>query len=342
MSRPPQALTSLGVLLAGWIGARMAFSAFSVPASHIWPDRPWHEIVDSGAIPQAAAKEVTISLPPEEPARPQAAPARPPKAHLPNKAGGTLSVPLTGTAAKPAASIAPHSRPAPNMPGTPYPKAVRAEDGWSLSAWALYRRGNAPQGIAPNGQLGGSQTGLRLQRHLWRLSPRTRLSANMRLSSPLEGQGGQEAAFGMSLARAGRVPLELLVERRVGIGRNGRNAFAAIVVTGLNDAALPLSFRLNGYAQGGMVGVKSRDAFIDGALRVERAVAETGDAKIDIGIGIWGAAQPGVSRLDVGPSAGLRFRVGKASLRAGAEWRERVSGRARPGSGPAMTLGVDY
>ena len=183
---------------------------------------------------------------------------------------------------------------------------------------------------------------MRLKRRLPRLLPRTNAFANLRLSTPLAGQGGEEAAFGLSLARPGIPALELLVERRIAVGRNARNAFAAIVVTGIDDAALPLSFRLNGYAQAGVVGMKSRDAFVDAALRAERTVRNFGSAKLDLGLGVWGGTQPDVSRLDIGPSAALRFRLGKASMRASAEWRERVAGRARPGSGPALTLGLDY
>lgn len=345
MSRPPQALISLGVLLGGWISVRVAFNAF-LPVPSIWPDRPWREIVSSGAVPQAAAKEVTIALAPPEPSEAGKVPLDRSDNRLERQLHREVllvrSQPASDRVVRTAAPTIIEPISSAEMPGTPHPRTMGEGDQWSLSAWALYRRGGAARGIAPNGQLGGSQAGARLQRRLLLLSPRTKISANLRISSPLAGRGGQEAAFGLSFARAGAVPLELLLERRVAIGNDARSALAAIAVTGINDVALPLSFRLNGYAQAGVVGAKSRDGFVDGALHAERTVAEIREAKLDIGLGVWGAAQPGVSRLDIGPSAALRFRLGEASLRAAAEWRERIAGQARPGSGPALTLGVDY
>lgn len=345
MSRPPQALVSLGVLLGGWIGARVVLNAFLPQVPSIWPDHPWREIVSSGAMPQAAAKEVTIALAPPEPSKAGSVPLNPGnrlEPRLQREVSRIRSQSASDRVVRTAAPTIVEPISSAEMPGTPYPTTMGEADHWSLSAWALYRRGGAARGIAPNGQLGGSQAGARLQRRLLLLSPRTKISANLRISSPLAGRGGQEAAFGLSFARAGAVPLELLLERRVAIGNDARSALAAIAVTGINDVALPLSFRLNGYAQAGVVGAKSRDGFVDGALHAERTVAEIREAKLDIGLGVWGAAQPGVSRLDIGPSAALRFRLGEASLRAAAEWRERIAGQVRPGSGPALTLGVDY
>jgi hypothetical protein len=34
--------------------------------------------------------------------------------------------------------------------------------------------------------------------------------------------------------------------------------------------------------------------------------------------------------------------VAHGGLRLGAEWRQRVAGKAKPGSGPALSLGADF
>lgn len=345
MSRPPQALVSLGVLLGGWIGIRVAFNTIFLPVPPTFPEHPWREIVSAEVVPQAAAKELTISLPPPEPLRARRVSVElstKPLTHRGPEISPQDRALSLGAAALPKMSRTPELQQIAEMPGTSLPKTSGAGRNWSVSAWALYRRGHGAQDIAPNGHLGGSQAGMRLQRRVLSLSPRMKISANARISLPLAGRGGQEAAIGISVGRTAALPLELLVEHRVAIGRGARNAFAATALTGINDAVLPLSFRLNGYAQAGMVGLRSRDGFVDGALRVERGVAEINDIRFDLGMGVWGAVQPGVSRLDIGPSAALRFRLGKASLRAAAEWRERIAGHARPGSGPSLTLGVDY
>lgn len=57
------------------------------------------------------------------------------------------------------------------------------------------------------------------------------------------------------------------------------------------------------------------------------------------GAGAWGAAQSGVTRLDVGPQASVRF---PANLTLAADWRFRVAGDAAPASGPTLTLSTDF
>ena len=61
-----------------------------------------------------------------------------------------------------------------------------------------------------------------------------------------------------------------------------------------------------------------------------------------IGGGAWGGVQPGLSRLDIGPSATVRLRVGGTTVRASADYRFRISGDAAPASGPALTLATDF
>ncbi len=215
-------------------------------------------------------------------------------------------------------------------------------DHWSLSAFAIYRPNSGPASLSPTSQLGGSQFGFRLQRNLIQPSPNLTLSLNLRGSTPLKISSGKEAGIGLAIRRAGRMPIELIAERRVAFDRGGRNAFAGLIATGFNDLPTVAGFNLNGYAQAGIVGLQRRDGFVDGSLRLDRKIASKGSFAVELGGGVWGAVQPHVSRVDIGPSAAIRFRIGKAGVRLGSEWRQRVSGNARPGSGPAITFGLDY
>jgi hypothetical protein len=132
------------------------------------------------------------------------------------------------------------------------------------------------------------------------------------------------------------VPLRILAERRQKIGSEARNAFALTVHGGASAVALPVGFQLDAYGQAGAVGARSRDLFVDGAARVSRPLGSL----LSVGAGAWGAAQPGARRVDVGPSAALRMPALGATISA--DWRFRVAGNARPGSGPALTLQTDF
>jgi hypothetical protein len=44
------------------------------------------------------------------------------------------------------------------------------------------------------------------------------------------------------------------------------------------------------------------------------------------------------ARLDIGPSIALVHQ----GARLTADWRVRIAGQARPGSGPSLTLGKDF
>lgn len=230
-----------------------------------------------------------------------------------------------------------------SQPSVPGPIHIPAGiDHWSLSAFAIYRPNSGPASLSPTSQLGGSQFGFRLQRSLVQPSPNLTLSFNLRGSTPLKISSGKEAGIGLAIRRAGRIPIELIAERRVAFDGGGRNAFAGLIATGFNDLPTVEGFNLNGYAQAGIVGLQRRDGFVDGSLRLDRKIASKGSFAVELGGGVWGAVQPHVSRVDIGPSAAIRFRIGKAGVRLGSEWRQRVSGNAHPGSGPAITFGLDY
>jgi hypothetical protein len=212
------------------------------------------------------------------------------------------------------------------------PPAGLSRNRWSLSAWAFLRRGDDRQ-LATGGTLGGSQVGARATYALG-----DRLFASARLYAPLNRASGAEGALGIEAQPVRTVPLRILAERRQAIGEDGRSAFALLVHGGIDERPLIGPVRVDGYAQAGIVGLRSRDGFVDGQVRLAVPVAQG----VSFGIGAWGAAQPGVSRVDVGPHASYSLPLPGGTARIGAEWRMRVAGDARPGSGPTLTLSTDF
>jgi hypothetical protein len=206
---------------------------------------------------------------------------------------------------------------------------------WSLSAWSFVRRGDSPA-LAAGGLLGGSQAGARLA---WRLNrdPARPLALSFRLSAPLRTPAAAEAALGLDWQPDRRLPVHVLAERRQALGPEGRSALALTVHGGVGEAPLG-RFRLDAYAQAGLVGARSRDPFADGSIRLSLPV----DGKVRLGAGAWAAAQPGLARLDLGPQAALRLPIAGRAVTLAADWRLRVAGNAAPGSGPTLTLATDF
>lgn len=211
----------------------------------------------------------------------------------------------------------------------------RKVDRLQLSTWAILRSqqtgvAGSPS-LASGGQLGASQAGARL---IYNYNRQISLAA--RLSSEVGRRGGEVAA-GVRLRPLVNIPVWLTAERRQAVGRygGGRNAFAVFLEGGLYDRPLPWDFSFSTYLQTGVVGVKSRDWFVDGAFAATRPVFRNFSA----GFGVWGAAQPGVSRLDAGPRVTMKVRK---NLKVHFDWRQKLVGNARPGSGPAITLSGDF
>jgi hypothetical protein len=117
---------------------------------------------------------------------------------------------------------------------------------------------------------------------------------------------------------------------------------ALMAATELAPLGLPGGLRADAYLQAGYVAGRFATAFVDGQGRVERPVARIGDAELAVGAGIWGGAQKGAARLDIGPTAALAFRLGEARGRVAADYRFRLAGGAEPSSGPAVTLSAGF
>lgn len=235
-----------------------------------------------------------------------------------------------------AASKPPHAY-AVTPPVAPY-TAVTDKDRWSGSAWLLWRHDGTGPPLAAQGRLGGSQAGLRLDHSLETTAIGT-FYGYSRLSAALERPHSGEAALGISLRPPLPLPVSLGIERRVRLSEGGRNAFALIATAGIGPHDLGSGLSMEGYAQGGIVGFHNSDGFADGRLSLTHSLL---GQHIAAGLSVSGGAQPGLSRLDIGPVAEFRLPLGSVKSRLLVEWRERIRGSATPGSGLAITLASDF
>jgi hypothetical protein len=332
MSGRGRPLRFLAMVLFAWVGARVAM---------LWPQTGSLPAAIRAVLPMARAEPRPLSpiVPPQVMATVQTyrAPLRlavayraplgdgDPRVQLALMGLVQYGVPGGVAAAPPFASIA-------TLPLAALPAPERFDplpDRWSLSTWAVVRAGGAGLAAAPGGQLGGGQAGARLA---WLLAPRARLAAYARITTPLQGRG-REAALGLEWQPT-RAPLRLIAERRFGLdGAPGGTGLG--MVTGVD--AEWRGFRLEAYGQAGAVLRRRTDPYADGAARGVRMLGD-GPARLGLGAGAWGAAQRDAQRLDIGPSATLAVR----NLRLALDWRQRVAGEAKPGSGLALTLGADF
>ncbi len=212
--------------------------------------------------------------------------------------------------------------------------------GWALAGWLYLREGsgNAPETIGGASQLGGSQAGLRLAHGF---GDTGRIRAYGRATIAVQRPQQRELAFGLAFAPLAKLPVDLAIEQRVAAGREGRSALAIMASGGVSEVALPAGFRLDAYAQAGIVGARRRDGFADGAIVVDRGLGPE-ETSLRLGALAAAAVQPGAARVDVGPRLTLRLPdVGQGS-RIALEWRQRVAGNARPESGLALTLATDF
>lgn len=200
---------------------------------------------------------------------------------------------------------------------------------WTASAWLVSREGRGISAAPNAGQLGGGQYGGRV---LYHLLPTERVGLSGRITGPLRGPGA-EAAIGVEWQPLD-IPVRLTAERRFSLD-GGRDGTGLAVVGGVY--ATGAGFTIEGYGQAGVVFRDSSILYADGALTARRPIA-LAETRISAGLGIWGGAQADTARLDLGPSVSVQTRLGRVAL----DWRQRVAGKASPGSGPTLTLGTDF
>ena len=222
------------------------------------------------------------------------------------------------------------------------PRRKRSGARWSADGWLLLRRGDADSIQASRPSYGRSQAGGVVRYHLAATSP-LRPRVYLRASAALAGPREQEAALGISARPADRLPIRVAAEARVAENSGGtRIRPAAYAVTEVPPLRVPLGMTAEVYAQAGYVGGDFATAFADGQARLDRAVFQRRDTELSGGVGIWGGAQKGASRLDIGPTAALSFRIRGARARVEAGYRFRVAGAAAPASGPTLTLSAGF
>lgn len=224
----------------------------------------------------------------------------------------------------------------PTTPSTP-----SLVDRLSLDAW-LFLRPGGPRSVLAGGvgpaAYGRSQVGAILRYRLRPSAPRDPF-AYARADAALVSNGERQVALGLGARPVAEVPLVAHVEARV-THQDGRTQLrpAAFVAGGTDALTLPAGFALRSYGQAGYVGGRFESAFADGQAVATREVARFDLGTIRAGAGVWGGAQRGAERLDIGPSAALTFRLGDAPLRLSLDYRIRVAGDAAPGNGAALTL----
>jgi len=328
-------LRFLGVALGGWVCLRAAMLAPDWPRSEpAGRAEPRRQAAALAAPPELAIGMAAAFRPAAQAERPApltvaassfaAAPA--PKALGALLVSPALPLQSPRQIAEPAPEVA-------SLPATLPPLAAAAAGPWSVSAWAFARGGEGRQ-LGAAGMLGGSQLGLRAGYRLNGDAARP-LSVQLRAFSPAGDIGAAEAAVGLEWQPA-RLPVRLVAERRQALGERGRSGFAVMAHGGISGVkAGPLS--IDAYGQAGVVGLKSRDLFAEAGIS-----AGISRRALTIGGGVWGGAQPGVARLDLGPRLSIRLPGSARKLRVTADWRLRIAGDAAPGSGPALTLGGDF
>ena len=320
----------LAIVLAGWTGIRVAM---------LWPQIETPGDLIRAALPVAEAAAPMAVIAPALAPPPAIAPSTPARVAAFVAPAATPSADLRALGLFNLVHFGPPEAPTPTF-GSPAPIApaqligqVAAASRWSGSAWLLARDGGGAA-AAGGPRLGGGQAGARVA---YALTPQ--LAAIGRLSAPLEGVG-KEAVVGIEW-QPGKLPVRLVAEQRLAIDGGGGAAPVVGVVGGVYGVPVAAGFALEGYAQGGLIARDGISGFIDVIARITRPVIER-PVRLDAGVGAWASAQRGAARLDLGPTAGVALPVGGKALRLTADWRERVAGDAKPASGPAMTLGVDF
>ena len=215
---------------------------------------------------------------------------------------------------------------------------------WSIATWAYLREGSglvAETGTVP-ASYGRSQYGV-LASYALRPSSPHRPALYVRATSAVSDPREPEVALGLSARPLPRVPLTAHVEGRYGRRAGGTELRpAAFLVAQPQPVELPGKLRAEAYAQAGWVGGDFATGFADGQLRVQRKLASFDFRRVSAGGGAWGGAQRGASRLDIGPTASVDLDLGDGSARLAVDYRVRVAGEARPGSGIAVTLATGF
>lgn len=217
----------------------------------------------------------------------------------------------------------------------PPPDRLRPTGQLSGYGWLAVRGGGTSSSQLPS--LGGSQAGFRLD---WRLRRSVLLTGRVvsTIGKPLAGRHQREATIGLAYLPRKDRSVELALERRVSLD-GGRNAWQ-IRVAGGGDWDI-VGLKAEAYGQAGIADLRQKESFVEGQVALRKPVTTSGGVRFSLGGGVWGAAQTGAKRLDIGPQAVAEFTLG-VPVRLSGEYRVRVEGNALPASGPAFTLSTSF
>lgn len=230
----------------------------------------------------------------------------------------------------------------PNVSFQPLPSSRRIlrADAYAYNFW---RAGNGRSGLAAGGQYGGSQSGVIATFSLQSVNDPDQpqiLALLVRAAVAHDNIDEREVALGVRWRPLEKLPVTITAERRF---RHDRaDAFSVYAAGGASDVKLPLKFRVDSFAQAGIVSGKQAGPFFDAFVRADRNMIGVDGMQLHAGAGAWAGGQRNAARLDIGPSLRTDVHIRDARVRINVDWRFRVAGDATPGNGPALTLSTGF
>ena len=217
------------------------------------------------------------------------------------------------------------------------------EKRWSGSAYVFGRAsGLGTASVEP--VLGGGQSGAQLAYAVAPLARRP-LSVTARGSAANTDAETAELAFGLKWQLL--PALTLSGERLVPAGSAARSAWTLRLAGGTYVERVGPQGQIteiSTYAEAGIIGARRRDLYAAGTARIGRRIALGRSGVLVPGLAAWGSVQQSdgtAARLEVGPSLQLRL-SGPAALSLTGDYRQVVTGNARPASGPALTVAASF
>lgn len=356
--RRSQPLVVLGVVLGGWLVARAMLwsSPFSVASagggSAAQPAAPQHPAAIEESQPlETALDHLRIPKPNPGLAFPNSSwPQWAELPMMPDMPARIGSVPPGQTYLPMAPGRLPTDTPLPSprfdTDEEPQPQPVPTgreakPQRWRIDGWALLRQGSGFASSPATSRLsgyGGSQAGAMLRYRLGSGSRRAPF-VYARATKALVSRGDAELGLGMGVRPVAAVPVTVQGELRISDTSTGTLVRPVVLaVTELPPWRISDRIEAEAYAQGGYIGGDYATPFADGQARIERRMATVGGAELRLGAGSWGGAQDGAARLDLGPTASVRFNIAEVPVRVSVDYRVRVAGDAEPGPGVALTF----